>query len=88
MKVEVNGQEIATTDTGFLTNIVDWTEEVASVIAQSNHNIESVNYTGTHEAGHNMMVFIISVKSLNSLNKHIDKLNKIKNVYRVERKRS
>ncbi len=61
---------------------------VYSVIAQSNHNIESVNYTDTHEAGHNMMVFIISVKSLNSLNKLIDKLNKIKNVYRVERKRS
>ena len=31
MKVEVNGQEIATTDTGFLTNIEDWTEDVASV---------------------------------------------------------
>ena len=29
MKVEVNGQEIDTTDTGFLTNIEDWTEEVA-----------------------------------------------------------
>ena len=62
--------------------------QVSSVIAQSNHNIESVNYTDTHEAGHNMMVFIISVKSLNSLNKLIDKLSKIKNVYRVERKRS
>ena len=34
MKVEVNGQEIATTDTGFLTNIEDWTEDVARVIAQ------------------------------------------------------
>ena len=34
MKVEVNGQEIATTDTGFLTNIEDWTEDVANVIAQ------------------------------------------------------
>ena len=34
MKVEVNGQEIATTDTGFLTNIEDWTEDVAAVIAQ------------------------------------------------------
>ena len=29
MKVEVNGNEIATTDTGFLTNIEDWTEDVA-----------------------------------------------------------
>ena len=34
MKVEVNGQAIATTDTGFLTNIEDWTEDVAAVIAQ------------------------------------------------------
>ena len=34
MKVEVNGQEIATTDTGFLSNIEDWTEDVAAVIAQ------------------------------------------------------
>ena len=34
MKVEVNGQEIATTDTGVLTNIEDWTEDVAAVIAQ------------------------------------------------------
>ena len=33
MKVEVNGQEIATTDTGLLTNIDDWTEDVATVIA-------------------------------------------------------
>ena len=62
--------------------------QVSSVIAQSNHNIESVNYTDTHEAGHNMMVFVISVKSLNRLNKLIDKISKIKNVYRVERKRS
>ena len=33
--------------------------QVSSIIAQSNHNIESVNYTDTHEAGHNMMVFVI-----------------------------
>ena len=62
--------------------------QVSSVIAQSNHNIESVNYTDTHEAGHNMMVFVISVKNLNHINKLIDKLSKIKNVYRVDRKRS
>ena len=44
MKVEVNGQEIATTDTGFLTNIEDWTEEVASVIAQQ----EGIELTQKH----------------------------------------
>ena len=62
--------------------------EVASVIAQSNHNIESVNYTDTHEAGHNMMVFVISIKNLNQVKKLVDKLNKIKNVYKAERKKS
>lgn len=62
--------------------------QVSSIIAQSNHNIESVNYTDTHEAGHNMMVFVISVKNLNQVNKLVDKLSKIKNVYRVDRKRS
>ena len=62
--------------------------EVSSVIAQSNHNIESVNYTDTHEAGHNMMVFVISIKNLNQVKKLVDKLNKIKNVYKAERKKS
>ena len=38
--------------------------QVSSVIAQSNCNIESVNYTDTHDAGHNMMVFVISAKNL------------------------
>ena len=38
--------------------------QVSSIIAQSNHNIESVNYTDTHEAGHNMMVFVISQRML------------------------
>ncbi len=33
MKVEVDGIEISTTDTGFLTKIEDWTEDVAKVIA-------------------------------------------------------
>ena len=28
MKVEVDGKEIATSDTGFLTKIEDWTEDV------------------------------------------------------------
>ena len=62
--------------------------QVSSVIAQSNHNIESVNYTDTHEAGHNMMVFIISIKNLKQVEKLIDKLNKIRNVYKAERKKS
>ena len=35
-----------------------------------------------------MMVFIISVKNLNQVKRLIDKLSKIKNVYRVDRKRS
>ncbi len=34
MKVEVDGKEIATSDTGFLTKIEDWTEDVAKVIAE------------------------------------------------------
>ena len=44
MKVEVNGNEIATTDTGFLTNLEDWTEDVASVIAQQ----EGIELTQRH----------------------------------------
>ena len=32
-KVDVDGKEIATTDTGFLVKIEDWTEDVAKVIA-------------------------------------------------------
>ena len=62
--------------------------QVSSVIAQSEHNIESVNYTDSHETGHNMMVFIISVKNIIQIRKLLDKLKKIKNVYRAERKRS
>ena len=33
MKVEIDGKEIATTDTGFLINLEDWTEEIGKVIA-------------------------------------------------------
>ena len=33
MKVEVDGKEISTTDTGFLTNLEDWNEDIAKVIA-------------------------------------------------------
>ena len=59
--------------------------QVSSIIAQNNHNIESVNYTDTHEAGHNMMVFVIS-GNVNQINKLLVRLNKINNVYRAERK--
>jgi len=62
--------------------------QVSSVIAQSEHNIESVNYTDSHETGHNMMVFVISVKNIIQISKLLDKLKKIKNVFRAERKRS
>tara|TARA_B100001113_G_scaffold74343_1_gene57845 strand:+ start:3938 stop:6064 length:2127 start_codon:yes stop_codon:yes gene_type:complete len=62
--------------------------QVSSVIAQSEHNIESVNYTDSHETGHNMMVFVVSVKNTNQIKKLLDKLSKIKNVFRAERKRS
>ncbi len=62
--------------------------QVSSVIAQSEHNIESVNYTDSHETGHNMMVFVISVKNINQIKKLLDRLKKIENVYRAERKRS
>ena len=33
MSISVNGAEIATTDSGFLENIEDWSEDVARVIA-------------------------------------------------------
>ena len=62
--------------------------QVSSVIAQSEHNIESVNYTDSHETGHNMMVFVVSVKNTNQIKKLLDKLSKIKNVFRADRKRS
>ena len=62
--------------------------EVSSIIAQSNHNIESVNYTDSRDTGHNRMLFVISVKNLRQLDKLLNKLSKIKNVFRAERKRS
>ncbi len=31
MKVELNGQEVETTDTGFLVNLEDWNEDIAKV---------------------------------------------------------
>ena len=62
--------------------------QVSSVIAQNNHNIESVNYTDSHDAGHNTMLIIVSVKNTNQVKKLIDRIKKIKNVYKAERKRS
>jgi tRNA 2-thiouridine synthesizing protein E len=44
MKVEVDGKEISTTDTGFLTSIEDWTKEIALVIAQQ----EGIELTERH----------------------------------------
>ena len=33
MKVEVNGKVIETSETGFLTKLEDWNEDIAKVIA-------------------------------------------------------
>ena len=44
MKVEVDGKEVPTTDTGFLTNLEDWNEEVAKVIAEQ----ESIELSQRH----------------------------------------
>ena len=62
--------------------------QVSSVIAQNNHNIESVNYTDSHNTGHNTMLIVVSVKNTNHVKKLLDKIKKIKNVYKAERKRS
>ena len=62
--------------------------EISAVVAQSNHNIESVNYVDSRITGHNTMVFVISVKNTNQLKKLLDKLKKIKNVFKAERKKS
>ncbi len=34
MAININGKEVETTDTGFLVDIGDWTEDVASAMAQ------------------------------------------------------
>ena len=44
MKVEVDGKEISTTDTGFLTNLEDWNEDIAKVIAEQ----ESIELSQRH----------------------------------------
>jgi len=44
MKVEVNGKEVSTTDTGFLTNLEDWNKEIAMEIAKQ----EGIDLTDRH----------------------------------------
>ena len=44
MKVELDGQEIETTDTGFLVNLEDWNEDIAKVIAAQ----EEIELTERH----------------------------------------
>jgi tRNA 2-thiouridine synthesizing protein E len=44
MKVEVNGKEVSTTDTGFLTNLEDWNKEIAMEIAKQ----EGIELTDRH----------------------------------------
>ncbi|MAQ72867.1 MAG: sulfur relay protein DsrC [Gammaproteobacteria bacterium] len=44
MKIELNGNEIATTDTGFLVNVDDWNEEIAKIIAAQ----EEIELTDKH----------------------------------------
>ena len=44
MKVELDGKEIETTDTGFLIKIEDWNEDIAKVIAQQ----EGIELTEKH----------------------------------------
>ena len=44
MKVEVNGKEVPTTDTGFLANLDDWNKEIAAEIAKQ----ESIELTDKH----------------------------------------
>ena len=46
MAIEVNGKSIETTETGFLSNIEDWNEEVAKVIAKE----EKIELTDKHWA--------------------------------------
>ena len=46
MAIEVNGKSVETTESGFLTNIDDWNEDVAGVIAQD----EKVELTDKHWA--------------------------------------
>ena len=44
MKIEVDGKEVPTTETGFLVKLEDWIEEVAKVIATQ----EEIELTERH----------------------------------------
>ena len=44
MKVELNGVEVETTETGFLVNLEDWNEDIAKVIATQ----EEIELTDKH----------------------------------------
>ena len=44
MKIEVDGEEVPTTETGFLVKLEDWNEEVAKVIATQ----EEIELTERH----------------------------------------
>ena len=44
MKVELNGVQIETTETGFLINLEDWNEDIAKVIAVQ----EEIELTDSH----------------------------------------
>jgi len=35
MSIEVNGKEVETTESGFLVNVEDWSEDLAAIIAES-----------------------------------------------------
>ena len=44
MKIELNGNEVATTDTGFLVNVDDWNKEIGKIIAAQ----EEIELTDKH----------------------------------------
>ena len=44
MKVELDGKEVQTTETGFLINLEDWNEDIAKVIAEQ----EEIELTERH----------------------------------------
>lgn len=44
MKIELNGNEIETTDSGFLVNVDDWNEDIAKIIAKQ----EGIELTDKH----------------------------------------
>ena len=62
--------------------------EISSVIAKNECNIDSVTYDDTKETGHNIMVFVISIRNLKSLTKLMSQLRKNINVLNVIRKQS